>query len=200
MTHKGEIVANLLMLLWIGFLYRNALINWTLGILNSLFYVYLFVPIGLYADAALQVFEIGLCIYGWNHWKSGGRKNKQLPTSYATWMVRIKALLIGVVLYAFQYYILKTYTNSDVVELDSALTAISVMAIYLMSRRHVDNWYLWLISYFGYFELYWRKHFYITAFTQVILLVISLLGWMFWSNEIEDLKLMAWSDQPTATD
>ncbi len=193
--HKGEIVANLLMFLWIGFLYRNAPVNWILGILNSLFYVYLFIPIGLYADAALQIFEIGLCIYGWNNWLSGGTRHKELLTTYASWSVRAKALGIAIVLFAAQYYILKNYTNSDVVELDSALTALSVAAIYLMVRRNIDNWYLWVISYFGYFVLYWRKEFYITASTQVVLLLISLLGWMFWRNEIEDLKLMAWTDQ-----
>ena len=179
-----ELLGNVLAFANIYLLYRNSVWNWPVGIANCVFYIAMFLPAKLYADSLLQVVYIGLSVYGW-WWWLGGRKHVQEPIRRwrdpgggpHTYTFAIAIFIGSFVLMAL---FLGRFTNSDVPVWDALLTATCFAATYLMAKRRIENWHVWIASNVGYFALYAHKQLLITQWCQIGFLVLSAIGLFHW--------------------
>jgi len=166
---------------------RQHILNWPVAIFSIIAYVFLFFEYKLYGDALLQLYFLGTSIYGWYYWLKR-KENHQKPivslnkTEYAGVLIVITVLsfLIG----AF----LDRFTDSDVPYIDGACTAGSFVAQFLMTRKIIQNWVLWIVIDICYVPLYLYKDLALTAILYTLYLGLATMGYLDWRRTWKQSK------------
>jgi len=160
------------------------------GMINVGLYAFLFFTPGirLYADALLQCIYFFLLIYGWYKW-SGGNTHKELaiPSSMSKpeWKnVILIAIPSALVLGTF----LQAFTNADLAWADSSLTVLSLIAQWMIAKKKIENWMLWILADICYIPLYIYKDLPLTAFLYFLFLMLAIKGLKEWKQSILQSK------------
>ncbi len=164
---------------------KNHIANWPIGIANSAFFLALFWPKRLYADSGLQVVYIVLGFYGWWGWKFGGKERTELPISRTprrefAWLIPAAvSTFVGIAA------ALQQWTDSDVPYWDAFPTTASLVAQYLLTRRYLANWAVWIFgANLPFMALYVYKGLSLIAALQIVFIALSVQGWIAWRKEI----------------
>ena len=80
-------------------------------------------------------------------------------------------------------YYLVNISDTVVPIVDSITTSLSLVAMFLMARRKVENWIYWIIADLIYIPLYFYKGLLLTSFQFLIFLIIAILGYLSWSKK-----------------
>ncbi len=183
--HYVELIGSILGLAYIFLSIRQSIFTWPVGLATSALYVYVFFSAKFYADMLLQVYYVGISIYGWYHWLKGNpAKNANLfvskmPKSYY-WPVIIVTVLLSL-LFIFG---LKKYTDSPVPVADSITTALSIVATWMLARKYLEQWLIWVFVDFFSVGLYVWKGLWPTAILFVIYTVMAILGYISWKKDL----------------
>lgn len=156
--------------------------NWPLAIVNvSLFFV-IFWRSKLYADSVLQLYYLATSVYGWWAWLHGGANRTELRVKRATprlWMTIIPAILISGG--ALGYY-LDIKTDSPVPYLDSLLTTMSLAAQWMITRKILENWIVWIVANIIYVPLLIARGLPYTSIQYGVFLVLAVMGYTAWKR------------------
>ncbi|WP_324675840.1 nicotinamide riboside transporter PnuC [Hymenobacter sp. GOD-10R] len=159
---------------------RESLWNFPVAIVSCGLYVVVYHGARLYADRNLQVLFILMSLYGWYEWLYGGARKTELKVSRTRpfeWVL----LLVGVALFTFGFgYYLQHYTDDSLPHWDSLTTAISLAAQYLMMRKRLENWWLWILVDALYVPILWHKELYPTSGLYAVYLVLATYGYLEW--------------------
>lgn len=159
---------------------REKIWSWPTAIVNVSLYTFIFFRAGLYSDMGLQVVYLALSIYGWHQWLHGGENRTTLRVTRAT----PRVLLIGGGLALVVWLGLARYTSTlpgvSLPWLDSGLTALSLLAQWMMTRKILENWVLWILVDIVYVPVYVSKALYVTAGLYSVFLVLAVMGLVQW--------------------
>ena len=165
---------------------RENILSWPTAIVNVSLFSVLFYRAGLYSDTGLQGVYFALSVYGWYEWLYGGKNKTALAvstTSRRAWMMLIG---IGVVSWLILSTVTARLPGTALPRLDAATTTISLIAMYLMTRKKVENWLLWVGVDVVYVGMFFYKGLYLTAFNYGVYLVISATGWFSWRRSLRE--------------
>ncbi len=166
---------------------RQHIWAWPIGIANSALFVALFVPAKLYADAGLQVVYIVLGAYGWWHWLYGNPAARDaLPVRRTP--IREAVVVAGVAALGFVALgtLLDRATDSDVPWWDALPTTLSLVAQYLLTRKYLANWAVWIFGVnLPFLALYVVKDLPLIAGLQVVFVGLSVMGWVDWRRSLD---------------
>lgn len=155
---------------------------WPVGLLTSLFYIVIFYQTKFYADMGLQVYYVVISAYGLYNWMYG-KKGQSTGKLYIS-KIRLRQLIvlapIAVVLFAGLSYILIHYTDSPVPYGDSFTTAISIIATWMLARKILEQWLLWIVANAVSLALYSYKGMYPTTILFVFYTGLSVVGYIQW--------------------
>ena len=158
---------------------RQNIWNWPVAIISVVAYSLLFYEYGLYGDAVLQLYFMGTSFYGWYYWIKRKEAHER-PVSSLN-LKQIVGVLIASVLMTFLLgWFLDNYTDTDVPYTDGFCTAVSFIAQFLMTRKVLQNWALWIIVDICYVPLYIYKGLMLTAVLYVLFLALALMGYQQW--------------------
>lgn len=158
---------------------REHLWNWPVGLANNVFFFVLFFHGRLYADMGLQVIYFGLGVYGWLNWLYGGVHHKRVEISRTTrleWLVLLVAIPLGT--YGLRELLL--VANGAAPFWDSLTTVLSLAAQYLLCRKRLENWWLWIAVDVIYVPLYFSRELPLTAVLYGVFWVMCLIGAREW--------------------
>jgi nicotinamide mononucleotide transporter len=163
---------------------RENIWSWPTAIVNVTLYIFVFRRARLYADMALQVVYIAISLYGWYEWLHGGAGKTELRVTRSN--ARLGGLLvtIGLVSAAALGTILGRYTNAALPYLDSTTTATSLIAQWMMARKLLENWLVWVAVDVVYIGMFLYKSLYLTAFLYAVFLVLSATGYARWRKTL----------------
>ena len=183
-TSPVELVAVTFGLLSVYLSTREHISSWPTAIVNVAIFFFLFWKAKLYADAVLQLFYLVLSVYGWYEWLYGGAKHSPLRVSRARrihWLVLVPLFLVGgLVLGA----ILDRYTDSPVPYFDALLTSASLAAQWMMTRKLLENWLVWILADLVYVPVFILRGLPFTAFQYAVFLVLAGIGWLGWRQSL----------------
>jgi nicotinamide mononucleotide transporter len=159
---------------------RESLWSWPLGVLNAVFYMVVFARTGLYSDTGLQVVYFTLSLYGWWHWLRGGPD--RAPVVVTRTPRRQVAALAAVVLIAWVLLAIITsrIPGAALPWLDSLLVAVSLVAQWMMTRKLLENWLLWIAVDVLYIGLFINRGLPLTAALYTVFLGLAVLGYRQW--------------------
>ena len=163
---------------------RENIWSWPTGIVNVTLYVFVFYRARLYADMALQVVYIVISIYGWYEWLYGGRGKTHLAVSRGT--RRLAVSLAGIVLVgsALVGTLLARYTNASLPYLDSTTSVTSLIAQWMMARKILENWLVWVAVDVVYIGMFVYKSLVLTAVLYAVFLVLAVMGYFQWKKSL----------------
>ncbi len=119
---------------------------WPWGIVSSLALGYFFMQIGLPGQQWLNwVFFVAIQVWGWPYWVWGGAQRQELPVTSLAWKGRMLAVLAVAAGTAAVYMFIGYIAPGSLYPwLDSTVVAASVVAQFLLGRKKVESWLLWL--------------------------------------------------------
>lgn len=158
---------------------RRNVWNFPIGLANNLVFFIVFVGAGLYASAALQVVFGALAIHGWYRWVKR-EENEALyvartPRRHVPWL--IGAFLVMAAVLA---WVLATFTDSEVALADAAITSASLVAQYLLNRKRLESWYVWIGVDIAFVALTASQGLWITSALYAIFIGLATYGWRSW--------------------
>jgi len=153
--------------------------NWPIGIANSAFFLVLFVQGRLFADSGLQIVYIVLGVLGWYWWLRGGAHKTALPIARIG--PRHAAVLAAIIVAATVVLTAGLVRVDDAAPFwDALTTALSLGAQYLLTRKLIENWLLWISADVIYVALYAYKGLYLTSFLYAIFFAMCVAGLVQW--------------------
>ncbi|UOG74141.1 nicotinamide riboside transporter PnuC [Hymenobacter tibetensis] len=169
---------------------RESLWNFPVAIVSCGIYIVVYLRAGLYSDSMLQVMFIALSVYGWYEWLYGGRGKTELPVSHTRrreWVVCV--LFVAGFTAGFGYY-LEHNTDATVPHWDSFTTAGSLAAQYLLMRKRLENWWLWIVVDIIYVPILWYKQLYPTSALYALYLGLAVYGYVQWRRAMRKDELL----------
>jgi nicotinamide mononucleotide transporter len=145
----------------------------------------LFARGGLQMQAVLQVFYIGMAVYGWRAWRGGVvARGDALPV--ARWSADRHAIGVGFVLAVslFNGWVVSKSQGGLVPYVDALVAWASVLATWLVARKVLENWLYWIVIDIVAAALYWSQGFHATAVLFIIYVVIAVRGYLTWRADL----------------
>src|SRR5215510_8749424 len=156
--------------------------NWPMGVANAVCFLVLFWQARLFGDMALQVLFIAICLLGWYRWLFGGEGHSRLRVTHIGGREAIVYTVIGVVATAaFTPYLRSVGDASPL--LDALTTVLSVEAQYLMTRKVIEHWWVWMAADIIYIYLYASRHLYLTSLLYVVFFAMCVAGLREWLRD-----------------
>lgn len=189
--HWIEVPGTFFAIIYLYFSINEKIWLWPIGFIASLFYLIVFFKSRLYADMSLQVYYIGVSIYGWFHWigkiKPTGSQIS-ITTSSLSLLQWIPICGAIIALNFILYYLLISLPGilelpaSDMPVLDAFTTASSIVATWMLARKILENWVLWIVIDVVSLGMYFYKGLYVTTFLFVIYTVMAFIGYLQWKK------------------
>ena len=158
---------------------RQHISNWAVAIVSVISYTILFYDYKLYGDAALQVYFFITSVYGWYYWLKRKEEHKKPIVSLSSRQYLMVIAAVGILSLILGVF-LDRVTDTDVPYIDGTCTAISFVAQYLMTRKVLQNWILWIVVDILYIPLYLYKNLALTAVLYTLYLVLATMGFLDW--------------------
>lgn len=162
--------------------------GWPWAILASIVYGIIFYQAKLYSDMELQIVFAIISIYGWWQWVNGGSEKNSLNATKTPKRILIILAILIVLFACTSGYLHNKYTDASWPYFDSTLTAISLIAQWLLARKHIENWILWIIANIGYILMYFSKNLFGTSVLYLLLLVLAVKGYFDWQKSMVDIN------------
>lgn len=165
---------------------RQNVWNWPLGIINVALYIFVFYKAKLYADMGLQVVYVVLAAYGWWHWLHGGANRGTLRVSRVPARETVLLAIAFVVGTSALTTFLTRATDASLPLADSALTSASLVAQYMMTRKYVECWLVWIVADIAYVAMFLYKSLWPTAGLYLVFTVLAVIGWQQWRASLRE--------------
>jgi nicotinamide mononucleotide transporter len=184
--HYIEIFGAATGILYVFLEIRQKVWLWPLGIITSAIYVVVFFNSKFYADMGLQFYYIFISIYGWYWWTKGGKSydSDKLPVTSISSRQIIYAGFVFVLLFAGIWTALSNLTDSPVPGWDSFTTSVSIIATWMLARKYIEHWLLWIVANTVSMGLYIYKGLYPTVVLFAVYTIMAFAGYYKWRPEI----------------
>ena len=180
-----QIVGIALGLLYLWLEYKANICLWVVGMLMPCVHCVLYYKSGLYADCAMQGYYIAAGLYGLAVWLLGGKRTKN-PLKIDHTPLRLVLPLVAIygALHIAIYLFLIHFTDSTVPFWDAMTTAMSMIAMWLLSRKYIEQWLVWLVVDAITVGLYIYKGIPFTAGLYTLYTALAVVGYLRWKREI----------------
>ena len=189
--HWIEIIAATLGIIAIYFQIKVKPFYWVISLVVSSMYIIVYFSAKLYADMSMQFYYVGMSIYGLYVWLSGNNSSdkKIIPISkikdLKSWLL---IALISALSFFIIGFILKKFTDSSVPWWDSFTTSLSFVATWMLARKKIENWLVWIVVDATSVALYIYKQLYPTTILFIILTLLAIVGYFQWKRELRTLE------------
>ncbi len=186
-NNKIELLGAILGIAYILFSIKQNILTWPTGLATSILYIIVFFQSKFYADMGLQVYYVGISIYGWYYWIKGKKPGNStaVPVRTTSKSLWIKLIVIAILLYVSILIILLNFTDSDVPFMDSFTTALSIIATWMLAKKYIEHWLIWVFVDLFSAGLYIYKELWPTVILFAVYTVMAFLGYIEWKKDLK---------------
>ena len=164
---------------------RQNIWGWFWAIISSGIYAVIFWQSNLKSDAELQIIFILLSFYGIYKWKFSKHTEVVLPVSKIPFQFALICLIFLALFTTISGYLHSQYLGASLPYLDAGLTAISLIATWMTTRKYLENWLLWIFANIIYVGIYLYKGLNGTSILYVFLIVLAVKGFVNWKKSMK---------------
>jgi nicotinamide mononucleotide transporter len=161
---------------------RESVWAWPVGLVNAVLYLLVFYEVRLYADMSLQVVYLVMGVYGWYRW-ARPVEAAVLPITTADPLELVSLVLFGIATTTVWGWYLAHHTDASLPYVDAALVAASLSAQWLLTRKKIENWVVWIVADIAYVGMFVIKDLWLTAGLYVAFTVLATIGLVRWYRE-----------------
>lgn len=161
---------------------QNSVWVYPTGIISTVLIVYAYVQpgVGLYGEAALNVYYFIMSVYGWYHWTHRDRRHREVAISRTDRREMGIALAIALLGWGVIYLVLEFFSDSTVPVLDAFVSSTAWSGMWLLARRKIENWIFLNVSNFVAVPLLFYKAQPLYAFLTIFLFIVAVNGYFHW--------------------
>jgi nicotinamide mononucleotide transporter len=179
-----ELVAALVGALSVWLSVRQNIWSWPTAIVNVVLYAIVFYEAKLYADMGLQVVYAILSIYGWYEWLYGGAGRTELRVSRTGLRLSAGLALVAIAGSALLGVFLHHETDAALPFMDSFLSSTSLVAQWMMTKKLLENWLVWIGVDVLYVGMFIFKGLFLTAGLYAVFLALAVKGFIDWRRSM----------------
>ena len=185
-AHWLDITTTVLGLAYILLEYRASVWMWAVGFAMQALGIVLYYQKGLYADCGMEFYYLAMTVYGWWRWvKPKANSQKPIAISHFPRHLILPWLLLIATIWAVIYWLLITFTNSNVPLADSFTTALSIVGIWALAHKYLEQWFIWIAVDVVTSALYFYKDIPFKASLYALYVVIAIFGYLKWRKMIK---------------
>ena len=183
-----EIIAVITAILYLVLAAKEDVKCWYAALISSCLYFYIMLNAGLLMESILQVFYVGMAIYGWKQWNK--LSNEQYEIRIKKWkkINHLYAVGIVVILAIISKDILEKYTNAVFPFLDALTTFGAIITTYMVAKKIIENWIYWFVIDSISIYLFYSRELYLTSILFFIYLIIIIFGYKSWNKKLKENK------------
>jgi nicotinamide mononucleotide transporter len=182
-----EIIAVLFGLTSVFYAKSNNVLVYPTGLVSTIIYVYLLNKWGLVGDMLINGYYASMSIYGWFLWTRKKDSQSQYPISWTTkkeFRISIIIFIVTILFVILVYHWFDKF-NDWTAYLDTFTTGIFFVGMWLMAKRKIENWLLWIVGDFISIPLYFYKGFTFSSLQFLIFTIIAIFGYLEWKKTLQ---------------
>ena len=190
-AHWLDITTTALGLAYILLEYKASVWMWVVGFIMQALGIVLYYDKGLYADCAMEFYYLAMTIYGFWRWSKRGERREERGLLTSTLQPQpfprrlILPWLIGTVaLWMLIYWLLTTFTDSTVPLADSFTTALSLLGIWALAHKYLEQWFIWIAVDVVTCVLYAYKGLPFKSSLYALYVIIAVFGYFRWRRQM----------------
>ncbi|WP_035669657.1 nicotinamide riboside transporter PnuC [Flavobacterium sp. 83] len=181
-----EIIAVLFGLLSVWYAKKDDILVFPTGLVSTFIYVYLLWKWTLWGDMMINGYYFIMSIYGWYHWTRKKGNIVEYPISkISNYEKRISIIIFifTIVFVVSVYHYFDKFTTWYAF-VDTFLTGVFFIGMWLMAKRKIENWIFWIIGDVISIPLYFAKGFTFTSFQYIIFTIVAVYGYLEWKKNL----------------
>jgi nicotinamide mononucleotide transporter len=182
-----EIIAVIFGLICVWLTIRQNILCWPAGIIQVTLYFIIFLKTRLYADMGLQGIYFLLQFYGWYEWLHGGVDRGKLAVSNIKSRPALVLLALGIIITPVMGHSL-TNVDANMPYLDSTTTVLSLIAQYMLAKKYLENWLVWITVNLLLIGKYLAANLFATSGLYVVFLFMALAGFLEWKKTLNQTQ------------
>ena len=181
-----DIITTVLGLAYILLEYKARVSMWVVGFVMQLLGIVLYYQKGLYADCGMEFYYLAMTVYGFFAWKRHTQKASDLPIRHMPRKTAMLWLGLAALIWAAIYFLLRRFTDSNVPVADAFTTALSIVGIWALARKYLEQWFVWIVVDVVTCALYFYKDIPFKASLYGLYVVIAVFGYFKWRRMMAD--------------
>jgi len=197
LTSWWEVPAVVLAILYLVLAARESIWCWGAAFASTAIYTYVFFDVNLYLESVLQIYYLGMAVYGWYQWRHPADRSSTLPIS--TWSLKKHGVVIAAtaVVVVLSGHLLDKNTEAALPYLDAFTTWYAVVTTYMVAKKILENWGYWFVIDSALVYLSYSRGLYLTSLLYVAYLIIIVFGYWKWKKEYsEQMPKPALKEEP----
>ena len=182
-----ELTAVVFGIISVLFARKNNILVYPTGLVSTLIYVYILLEWKLFGDFIINIYYSIMSILGWYLWT----RKKNGATEFPISVMNRKDYLISSIIFAgtllfvaLVYYFFDKFTHWTAY-VDTLTTALFFVGMWLMAKRKIENWLLWIVADIISVPLYFYKGLTFSSIQFLLFTIIAILGYIEWRKFLQ---------------
>lgn len=175
-----ELIGVVVGLLYLYWEYKASIYLWGAAIVMPAIYIFVYLDAGFYADMGINIYYLVASLYGLAFWFKRDKEQKPLKITRTPRRFLLPIVAVSALLWIAIWFILDRFTDSNVALGDSFTTALSVVGLWMLTRKYVEQWILWIAVDVVCAVLYFQKGLDPTAYLYALYTIIAIFGYFKW--------------------
>jgi len=185
-THPLDTLGTILGFIYLILEFRTSVWMWVVGCIMPAIYVVVLYKAGIYADCGMEVYYFLAGIYGLIIWLRGKTETgTKVSIGYTPRKLWPRLSLLFIILFVAIAAFLRECTDSRVPYIDSFTTTLSIIAMWMLSRKYIEQWWVWLVVDAVSSGLYIYKGIYGRSILYAIYTIMAIYGWYTWQKKLK---------------
>ena len=177
-----EITAVVFGIISVLFARKNNILVYPTGLISTLIFIYILYNFKLYGEFIINIYYSVMSILGWYLWSRRNNGQEEFLISIMNSKeYKISGLIFTVTLLfiALVYHFFDKFTDLTAY-VDAFTTALFFVGMWLMAKRKIENWIVWIIADIISVPLYFYKGLTVSSLQFIVFTIIAILGYIEW--------------------
>lgn len=182
-----ELIAVVFGIISVLFARKNNILIYPTGLVSTILYVYILFKFELFGDLIINFYYSIMSVLGWYLWSKTKNGEDEFPISTINRKECIISTLIFIItltFVAFIYHFFDKFTHWTAY-VDAFTTGLFFVGMWLMAKRKIENWILWIIADVVSVPLYFYKGLTFSSFQFLVFTIIAILGYKEWKRFLQ---------------
>jgi len=166
---------------------KNNILVYPTGLISAVIYVYILLEWKLFGDLIINIYYSFMSVLGWYLWSRKKKGTTEFPISVMNRKDYVFSSLIfsGTLFFiALVYHFFDKFTNWTAY-LDTLTSALFFLGMWLMAKRKIENWILWIFADIISVPLYFYKGLTFSSLQFLLFTIIAILGYLEWRKFLQ---------------
>ena len=182
-----ELIAVVFGIISVLFARKNNILVYPTGLVSTILYVYILFEFQLYGDLIINFYYTIMSFLGWYLWsktKSGAEEFPISTINRKEFLISTLIFTITLTFVALVYHFFDKFTDWTAY-VDALTTGLFFVVMWLMAKRKIENWILWIIADAISIPLYFYKGLTFSSFQFILFTIIAILGYKEWKRFLQ---------------